>query len=110
MAPRGLGVLVEQGFRGLAGLACKYLVLLQVGVAQHRQAALALAEEFAGSAQFEVVARDFETVALFEDHLEPRARGLRERRRIEQDADAVARAAPDAAAQLVQLRKAEALG
>ena len=75
-----------------------------------RHAALARAEEFARTANPQVLPRDLEAVVVLVDHLQPLARRLRQRLLVEQDADARRRAAPDAAAQLVQLREAEALG
>ena len=84
--------------------------VFEVGVAQERQAALPGPDEFAGAAQAQVLARDLETVGALEDHFQARARQLAQRLGIEQDAGRLRRAAADATAQLVQLRKAEALG
>ncbi len=39
--------------------------IFQIGIAQQRQAALPRADEFAGAAQAQVLAGDFETVAWF---------------------------------------------
>src|SRR5207344_2645908 len=84
-------------------------VLLEVGKAKQRQAALALAEEFARAAKLQVVASDLEAVVALVDHLEALASRRRELGAEEQDADAVARAPADTAPELVQLGKAEAL-
>src|SRR5258706_11342903 len=88
MAPGCLGILLQQGFCGVARVARKRFVFLQVGVAQQRQTALALAEEFARPALSEVLGRDLEAVTLLENHLEARTRRLGQWRRVEQDADA----------------------
>src|SRR6185295_4397219 len=93
--------------------ACRldeHAVAAQIGKAEQRVPALPLADVLAGSPQLEVVARDLEPVAVLAYHLEPRARGIRQAFPEKKDADAVARAAPDAPAQLVELRQAEALG
>src|SRR5688572_15449134 len=74
-------------------------VALQIGKAQQRRAALALAQEFARAAQQKVLARDLETVARFADQLDAFA-GISRQLAVEQDADALARAAPDPPAQL----------
>ncbi len=73
---------------------------------------LARAEERAAAAQVEVDLRELEAVGRRDERLEPLLRGLRQlflRARDEQ-AVRLLRAAPDAAAQLVQLREAEAVG
>src|SRR3954466_15248142 len=72
-------------------------VAAEVGEAEQRVAALPLADVFARAAQLEVVTRDLESIAVLVDHLEPRARGMRKACAEEQDADALARAAADAA-------------
>src|SRR3970040_1365519 len=96
----GGGPARRQGQGGLARRKDQVGVALEVGEAQQRHAALALAEVLAGTAQGEVALRDLEAVAAFVDHLEAAARGGPERRRVERDAYAVARATPDPAAQL----------
>ena len=83
---------------------------LEVGEAQQRQARLPRAEEFARAADAQVGTRDLEAVGLLEDHLEPRLGGVRQRLLEQQDARALRGAAPDAPAQLMQLRQPEALG
>ena len=70
---------------------------------------LARAQEFARSADHEVLARDLEPVGVLEDHLEAQLRDFAQRLLEQQHAGALCRAPPDAAAQLVQLREAEAL-
>jgi hypothetical protein len=85
-------------------------VASEVGEAQQRRPALARAEVLARAAQHEILVRDAETVRVLEDDAQARARGLRQRVLVEQDARALGRPAPDAAAQLVELRQPEALG
>src|SRR5689334_12590526 len=84
-------------------------VAFEIGEAQQRLAALALAEVFARPAQLQIALRDLEAVRALEDDLEPCTRRIGKRVAEKQDADARARTAADAAAQLVQLREAEAL-
>src|SRR2546429_8140814 len=108
MRARRLGIAADQLAGRLACGAHEILVALNVGKAQQRHAALALAEILAGAAQPQVAARDLEAVRALVDRLQAFASALRERAGVEQDACAVARAAADAAAQLVQLREAEA--
>ena len=85
-------------------------VALEIGEAQHRQAALAAAEKFTGAAQQQILACDFEAVGQFENHLEPCAGEFRQGRLVQQHAHRFAAAAPDAPAQLMQLRQPHALG
>ncbi len=59
---------------------------LEVGEAQQRHAALAGAEELAGPAQQQVLARDLEAVDGLVDDLQPRARRFRKRLVVEQEA------------------------
>src|ERR1044071_4915380 len=70
------------GLDQLRGRAARRLderaVAAEIGEAKQRVAALALAEVFAGSPQLEVVARNLEPVAVLADHLQARARGLRQ--------------------------------
>src|SRR5918911_586752 len=91
--------------RRLDCLLDQVAVTLDIGEAQERLAALPLAEVLTGPAQLEVAARNVEAVGAFVDHFQPRARRLGERLAIQQYADALTRAAADAAAQLVQLRE-----
>src|SRR5687767_15572869 len=83
-------------------------VPLEIGEAQERRATLPLAEKLARTAQLQVLARDLEAVGALVDHLEPLPR-IALQLAVEKDADAFPRSAPDAATQLVQLRKPEAL-
>src|SRR5438045_8867384 len=109
MRTRSLGVRFGQLARSLSCLLDQMLVLENIGIAQHPLPALALAEEFARAADLQVALGDLESVVALEDHLQPRARRIGQFA-VEQDADAVAPAAADAPAQLVQLGEAEALG
>src|SRR2546425_11119500 len=109
MRARRLGIGSDQLGGRLARGAHEVPVALDVGKAQQRHAALALAEILAGAAQQQVAARDFEAIRILKNHLQAFAGVARERSAEEQDARAVARAAADAAAQLVQLRETEAL-
>src|SRR5258706_52352 len=74
----------------IARFARERRVFFQVRVAQQGHAALALAEKLARPALQQVLARDLETVARLEDHLQARARRIRQRRSVEQDANAFA--------------------
>src|SRR2546423_15451181 len=105
MRARRLGIASDQLGGRLACSAHEILVALDVGKAQQRHAALALAEILAGAAQQKVAMRDLEAIRALVDHLQAFAGAARERSAEEQDARAVARAAADAAAQLVQLRE-----
>ena len=67
------------------------------------------AEEFARTANQQILPRDLEPIAVLVDHLEPRFGHFRHRLLEQQYAHALIGAAPDAAAQLVQLRQAETL-
>src|SRR5258706_619156 len=109
MRAGALRVGFDQIVRRLVRLRDQILVLENVGVAQYQLAALALAEELPRAADLQVPFGDLEAIAALEDHFQPRARRLGQLA-IEQDADAVAPAAADAPAKLVQLREAEALG
>ena len=83
---------------------------LDAGDAEAGQAALPRAEQVAFAAQLQIFLGDAEAVFGFAHDRQPRLGGFAERRFVEQQAGRMARAAADAAAQLVQLRKAEALG
>src|SRR4051812_19042562 len=110
MAPRGLRMLIEQALgRGARELE-QVGVGDDVGEAQQRRPALARAEHLAGTAQLEVLARNGEPVGVLEDHAQPSAGALPERALEQQDASRLLGAPPDAAAELVQLRQAEAFG
>src|SRR5882672_10208171 len=84
-------------------------IALEIGEAQQRLAALALAQVFARAAQLEIALRDLEAIRALEDHLQPGSRAVGQWLAIEQDADALARAAADPPAQLMELREPEAL-
>ena len=83
---------------------------VEAGEAEARHADLPGAEHVAFAAQPQVLLGDAEAVLGLAHDGEPRLGGLAERRLVEQEAGRAAGAAPDAAAQLVQLRQAEALG
>ena len=85
-------------------------VAQQVAHAQARQAGLAGAEEVAGAAQLQVLLRDHEAVVAARQDVEARARLVREAAVGHQQAGGGARAAAHAAAELVELGQAEALG
>lgn len=101
---------LARSHRRLARLLGDGHVGLQVGKAQQGQPGLARAEEFARPALLQIAPRDFESVAGLEHGAQPLARHLRQRRLVQQHADRLGGAAPDPAAQLVQLRQPEALG
>src|SRR5678815_2088754 len=109
VGPRRRRVGLDQLGRSAARRLDERAVAAEIGEAEQRVPALPLADIFAGPPQLEIVARDLESIAVLADHLQPRARGVRQVFPEEEDADAVARPAPDAPAQLVQLGKAEAL-
>ena len=83
---------------------------LEAGDAEAGQAALPRAEHVAFAAQAQILLGDAEAVFGLAQDGEPRLGGLAERRLVEQQAGRMAGPAADAAAQLVQLREAEALG
>jgi hypothetical protein len=74
------------------------------------QAALPRAEQVAFAAQLQVFLGDAEAVLGLAQDGEPGLSGLAERRLVEQQAGRVAAPAPDAPAQLMQLREPEAFG
>src|SRR5262249_12312199 len=74
------------------------------------QAGLAGSQHVAFSAQRQILLGNAEAVLGVAHDLKPRLRGWTERRPVEQEAGRASAAAADAAAQLVQLRKPEALG
>ena len=82
----------------------------KIGDMEFGQAALALAEQLARAAQAQIFLGDDKAVVGLAHGLEPRLRGLAQRPVIDQQAARFRRAAPDASAQLVQLRQAETLG
>src|SRR5512134_3416037 len=99
----------EQLGRRRACLLDQRSIALEVRESQQRCARLPGAEELARTAHHKVAPRDLESVAGLVDHLQPLARGLRKRLLVQQDAEALLRAAADAPAQLMQLREAKAL-
>src|SRR5262249_14235781 len=92
--------------RGLQELA----VRLDAGDAEAGHAALPGAEHVAFAAQAQVLLGDAKAILGLAHDGEPRLRGLAERRAEEQQAGRAFGAAADAAAQLVELGEAEALG
>ena len=80
------------------------------GGARTQTIACEFAEHLALAAQPQVLLGDAEAVLGLAQDLEPRPRRFAERALVEQQAGRAAGAAPDPAAQLVQLREAEALG
>src|SRR5437762_14174041 len=89
MRARRLGIGSDQLGGRLACGAHEVPVALDVGKAQQRQAALALAEILAGAAQQQVAARDLEAVRALVNHLQAFAGAGGERAAEEQDARAV---------------------
>src|SRR3954470_738740 len=77
MARGRLGIVLQQLRRRRAGRLDQIDVALEVGEAQQRRAALALAEEFAGAALLQIVARDLEAVGVLVDDLQAGSRRLR---------------------------------
>ena len=99
------GIARDQLVGPRAGALEQLGVVGQAGDAELGQPALARAEHLPRPAQLEVDLGEPEAVALGGDRLEPR-----QLRIPEEDADRLVLAAADAAAQLVQLREAVALG
>src|SRR5690606_31479623 len=100
---------LQQVFGDLARRRQQVAVALQVRVAQQRLARLARAEELAGAPLDQVATRDLETVGSLVHRPQALSRRRGQRRPEHQHAYALARAAPDPAAQLVQLREPETL-
>src|SRR5262245_17276318 len=92
--------------RGLHDVAVAH----EVAGAQLGQPGLPRPEEISRPAQLEVALRDREAVARRGHRLQPLARVIGPGRLIHQEAVRFPLAAPDAAAQLVQLRETEPLG
>src|SRR2546425_2360342 len=88
---RGSGMALEHLCRRLDRLHDKLAVALEIREAQQWLAALPLAQILAGPAQLEIALGDLETVATFEDDLQPVAGSLRQRVSEKQDAYALAR-------------------
>src|SRR5215813_9547191 len=104
------GIAAEHQGGVVAGGLQELAVGLDAGDAEARHAALAGAEHVAFAAQAQVLLGDAEAVLGLAHDGEARFRGLAERRAVEQEAGRVLGAAADPAAQLVELRQAEALG
>ena len=90
------GVLFNQQGSDFARLFQEVQVFFEVGEAQHGNAALARAEKFAGSADIEVLAGDFEAVGVFVDDFQPRFGEFAQGFGKQEDAHAFCRAAPSA--------------
>src|SRR6266849_1439012 len=110
MRARGVRVAADQRLGRLLRRFDEPGVALKVSKAQQRIATLPRSQVFSRAAQLEIALRDLEAVVTLVDHLEPVARQVRKRFVVKQNAVACAGTAPDSSAQLVQLRKAEALG
>src|SRR5690348_10737153 len=102
-----LGIAREHALRFLARDEVELLVAHRIRDAERRLAALPRAEQVAHPAQSEVVPRDLEAVVGPGEDAES-LRGLLPDV-AQEDAVRLLRAAPDAPAELVQLRQAEAL-
>src|SRR5262245_50509782 len=85
-------------------------VRLDAGDAEARHAGLPRAEDVAFAAQPEVFLGDAKAVLGLAHDVEARFRGFAQRPPIEQQAGGMLADAPDAPAQLMQLRKPEAYG
>ena len=83
---------------------------LDAGDAEAGHAALPRAEHVAFAAQSQILLGDAEAVIGLAQDRKPRFRRLAERRLVEQEAGRALGAAADAAAQLMELREAEAFG
>src|SRR5882672_817448 len=109
MLLRQSGMLGEQDLGGGARRLQEVFILIEVGKTKERRTALAGAEVFPRAAHEQVLARDGEAVGVLEDDLEPSPSGVAERALIEEHARRLGAAASDSPAQLMQLRKTEAL-
>src|SRR5688572_14470693 len=105
--PGAARVFLDEALRGLRRLDDQLGVLVEPREAQQRVAALALAQQVPLAAQSQVELGELESVVVLVDRPEARPGRLGEPLAEQQDAFARARAAADAAAQLVQLREAE---
>src|SRR6185503_10989206 len=81
----------------------------EIAGAQLRKSRLPRAEEISGAAQLEIAFRNHEAVGGGRHRFQALARIVGPRRLIQQDAHRLRRTAPDAAAQLMQLRQPESL-
>src|SRR5205085_12102392 len=90
--------------RDVARFIHEVVIAKDVAEAEARDAGLSRAEKFAGAAELEVALGDFEAVARFREDGEAILLIVRD-----EDAVGRARAAADAAAQLVKLRESETM-
>src|SRR5450759_2234591 len=112
LAARGFerGV-ARQDERGVVARRAEiFAVRLDARDVEAGQAALPRAEQIAFAAQLQVFLGDAEAVFSLAQHGKPRLGGFPERRLVEQQAGRGAGPAPDASAQLMQLRQSKALG
>ena len=100
----------QDELRVLAGGLQQRPVHLDARDAEARHAGLAGAEHVAFAAQAQILLGDAEAVLGLAQDLDARLGGLAERRAVEQQAGRALAPAADAAAQLMDLREAEALG
>ena len=110
MRPRRFGEIAQQFVSSWSCVVQQIFIRADVGEAQHRHTALPRAEQFAGTAQLQVMLCDGEAVGVLEDDFQARPRQLGKRLLVQQDAQALRRAAPHSPAQLMQLRQPHALG
>src|ERR1035437_915340 len=110
LAARGFerGVARQDQRRVVARRAEIFAVRLDAGDVKAGQAALPRAKQVAFAAQLQVFLGDAEAVFGLAQHGEPRLGALAEWRLVEQQASRVAAPAPDAPAELLQLREPEA--
>src|SRR5688572_26256587 len=90
MRPGGARVALEERLRRLPRGVDELRVPPEIGKAQQRLAALALAQDLARAAKLEIELGDFEAVVVLEDDLQALARGLGKPLPEEQDAVACA--------------------
>ena len=111
-APLGLqlGIALDDQAGVVARRLQQLAVGREVGQPHVGQAALPGAQQLAGAAQAQILLGDAEAVLGLAHDGEPRLGGLAERLGVEQQAGRLGGAAADAAAQLVELGEAEALG
>src|SRR5205807_1164020 len=107
---RQFGVAFEDEAGIVMGDPDQLLVLREIGEAEDRETALPRAEHLAAAAQPQILLGDAEPVLGLAQDLETLAGDLAERLLIEEETGRRVAAAADPAAQLVQLREAEALG
>ena len=110
MRPSRLGKIAQQFVGDLPRLVQQVFVCADVGEAQHRDAALPRAQQLTRTAQSQIMLRDGEAVGALIDDFQARPRQFGERLLVQQDAQALRRAASHSAAQLMQLCQPHALG